>query len=407
MKTHNVTPLTFLLVLCTVTFAIASPDSAQAQDWRFEPVIRVGGEYDDNASLNVTTGNEVELSGYLLDARADIFYSSPTTKFFLQPRARLRNYPDEPAYDSDDYFLRSNLSHKGELNTLGFRVNFDRQSVRTAERSDVDLEVDDPDEITDDDSGRTFLFGTRNKWRLSPYWDYQFSNVSSIGVDFDYFDVSYEDIVANSLQDYTDARLNLNYRRSFSSLTTGVLTVTGRRFDTTAAQRDINSYGVMLGFERKMSEKTRLTVMIGAEEIDQSELDSDPEVVGYVTLVRNLERTRMFAQYRRSIQGSGSGRLSVRDFVNINFLRRLNRKISAGIGVRAYRSRGTGASLSFDDREYVQIGTSLVWYLTKAFVIEADYNYTILDRDNSLTDRSKSNRVILWFVYQPKSDPKI
>jgi len=395
------------IVLCTVLVMASSFNMAFAQDWRFEPVVKVGGEIDDNAVLQVRTDQEVKLTGYLLDIGADIFYASPTTSFFVQPRALIRNYPDDAEFDSEDLFLRSNLRHEGQSNTIGFRANFDRQSIRTAERTDSDLTVEDPDEITDDDSGRVLLFGTRDKWRLSPYWLYQLSDASSIGADFDYSTAQYDYDLVGSLRDYTDSRLNLNYRRSMSSVTTGRVTLTGRKFDASSIQSDINGYGISGGIERRLSEKTRLTVMLGMEDTNQAGVDSDPEVVGYATLIRNLETIRMFAQYRRSVSASGVGRLSVRDSVNVNFTRRLNEKISAGLGVRAYQSTGTTGLLAAEERNYVQFQSTFSWYLSRSFVIEADYRYTVLDRSGILGERSNSNRVNLWFVYQPRTIPRI
>ena len=88
-----------LLGLCMAIAVVALPNSAQAQEWKFEPIVRVGGEYDDNARLDPRTDEQVELTGYLLDLRADIKYSSQTTSFFLQPRAYLRNYPNDSGFD--------------------------------------------------------------------------------------------------------------------------------------------------------------------------------------------------------------------------------------------------------------------------------------------------------------------
>ena len=74
-------------------------NSAMAQDWRFEPIIGVGYELDDNATLDVRTDQEVELEGILVDLLADITYISPKSRFFLQPRILMRNYSDEPDFD--------------------------------------------------------------------------------------------------------------------------------------------------------------------------------------------------------------------------------------------------------------------------------------------------------------------
>ena len=409
-KKHSVVFLRRSPVLpffCMAFIVAALPDSAQAQDWRFEPIVKFGVEYDDNATLRVRTDEEIELEGLLLDIRADINYASATTSFFLQPRALLRKYPNEPDFDSDDFFLRSQYSHKGQTSTIGFRFNYDHQAIRTAERDISDLEIDDPTELTDDDTGLVLLSGTRNKLRISPYWKYRLSSVSVIGVDLDYFDVGYSDVFAGLLSDYTDARFNLNYRRNFSSVTAGLLTVTGRKYDSTAALGDTSGYGLKVGFERALSEKMRLTVMIGMEDTDQEGIETDPEVIGDVTLIRNLETIRLLALYRRSVTATGAGRLSIRDSINLNFRRRLSEKISAGLGVRAYQSRGIGGSPSIDDRSYIQLQSSFLWYLTQSMVIEADYRYTVLDRSELAGGSSNSNQINLWFVYQPRTIPKI
>lgn len=394
-----------LFILCVVVMTVALPEFTRAQEWRIEPVIRVGGEFDDNATLATRTDLEQELSGLLLDLRADISYSSSRTSFTVQPWVRSRNY-DESDFDSDDFFLRSNLNYRGQLSSLGFKVFYEEQAVRTAERADSDLEIEDPDDLTEDDTGRVVRFGDRSKWRFLPNWEYQLSNTSSVGVQVDYYDVQYEDIIPGSYDDYTDTRLNLNYRRNFSDVNTGLLTVTARKYDAENVESDTDGYGIMAGFEYALSQKMRLRAMIGLEDSDQSGFDNDPEATANVTLTRNLETIRMFAQYRRSVNGSGAGGLSVRDSLNVSFRRRLNEKISAGLGIRAYQTNSVDGSTSDDGRDYIQLHSSFLWYLSPAFVIEADYRYTVNDgADNA--ERANSNQVNLWFTYQPRTVPKI
>jgi hypothetical protein len=396
--------LSVLGALCTMAFAVLPTKSALAQDWRFEPIFRAGGEYDDNATLDPRTDQEVELSGYLLSARADIFYSSQASSFFLQPKFVSRNYNDS-TFDSDDFFLRSNFRRRGELSTVGFRVNFEDQSVRTGERSDSDLEIEDPDEITGDDSGRTFRSGRRTKLRASPYWAYELSKLSSIGANFDFFDIQYDNVFAGLLTDYTDMRLDLNYRRSLSNVTTWGISLTGRRYDAENSPQEIDGYGLLAEIAHTLSEKTRVSARIGLEAIDESGVESDPELVGGVTLTRNLQTIRLLAQYRRSLSGSGTGNVAVRDSFNLNFRRRLNERISAGLGVRVYQQKGSNVSRL--DRDYAQLHASLAWYLTKSFVVEANYRYTVQDRGGALGESANSNNINLWFVFQPNTIPKI
>jgi hypothetical protein len=397
---------------CIVIVAIAVPGPIHAQEWRFEPIVKLGLVTDDNATLSIRTDDDVQLDGYLLDVLANIHYSSSDiTSFFLQPRALIRNYPDNEEFESDDFFLRSQFRHRMQSNTFGFRLNFDQQDIRTAERNDSDLDIEDPDEIPNDDTGLVGIEGDRSRWRVSPYWNYAFSSTSSMDIALDYFDVRYDDVFAGILVDYTDSRVNWSYRRALSNITTGILTLTGRRFSPEQVFgidiEENTGYGLLVGFEHSLSEKTRLVAMIGVENTEQAGGQSDPEVIGNLTLTRDLQTISMFARYERAVTASGSGVVELRDTVNVNFNRRLSERIAAGFGVRAYHAQPVDSTTSIFDRNYVQLQALFSWYVTKSFVIEADYRYTVLDRSNAIGERSNSNQVGLWFIYQPNTTPRL
>jgi len=109
----------------------------------------------------------------------------------------------------------------------------------------------------------------------------------------------------------------------------------------------------------------------------------------------------VLAGVRRVLVGSGLGGISIRDSLFLNFTRQLNEKISAGLGVRAYHDEGL-SDTSRLDRDYVQLRSVFIWHLSRAFSLEVDYSYTMLNREGLLAgERANSNRVTLWFVYQP------
>jgi hypothetical protein len=399
-------PLRFVVsvALIAATVAFAPVNMAVAQDWRIEPAFRVGAEFDDNATLNVRTDEEVELQGYLLDLSADFSYGSPTSSFTIQPRLLSRNYSDEPDFDSNDYFLRSRYVYTGQANTFGFRVNFDSQAIRTAEGTDSDLDIEDPDEIPGTGSGRTFISGQRDNWWFVPYWRYQISDTSSFGATVSYTDATYDEQLVQVLNDYTDFRINLDYRHAISAATTLVYGATTRRYDSSNSLSQIDGYGFSGGFERAISETMRLSARIGAEKTDTPEFQSDPEFVGNISLSRSLKTINLFLQFRRGVEASGIRSLSVRDSLSLNFRRRLSEKIAAGLGVRAYKSRGIG-NATIDDRNYVQLHASMNWYLTPTFTVDAEYRYSVLDRKGQIDEGSNSNRINVWFTWQPRTAP--
>jgi len=246
--------LIFTFLICT----IISANSVQAQDWGFDPVIKVGATVDDNALLRIRTDEELKLEGYLLEASAKIDYASPLTLFSVTPEVLLRRYPDNPELESEDLFLLSTFRYAMRSSSIGFRMNYGREQLRTGERANTDLDIEDPDEISDDDSGQVGILGTRDKWRFSTDWDYKFTDKSSISANLNYLNVSYEDVFANLLQDWDDIRGNLSYGYALSNRTKAVATATVRRYETDDGFNKTTGYGLLAGFDRAVSEKTRL-----------------------------------------------------------------------------------------------------------------------------------------------------
>jgi len=130
-----------ILLLCVAVALVATaPTSVHAQEWRFEPVVRVGAEYDDNARLDIRTDEEVTLEGYLANLEAIVSYSSDRTAFVFQPSVLISKYPDESLYDAENYYLRSVFSRDTRAGTFGFRATYAQEDVRRAERAISDLD---------------------------------------------------------------------------------------------------------------------------------------------------------------------------------------------------------------------------------------------------------------------------
>ena len=76
-------------------------------------------------------------------------------------------------------------------------------------------------------------------------------------------------------------------RRQMSDVTTSLFTLTGRQFSPDGAVQDIDGYGIMAGFERRISATTRVTALVGLEDADGAESNQSPEFVSTLTLRRN------------------------------------------------------------------------------------------------------------------------
>jgi hypothetical protein len=394
-----------LAALCCLPLVTVIHNDSFAQAWQFDPIIQLGYEVDDNATLSIRTDEEVSISGFQGDLSARVDYTTSTTNFMIVPRVRLRRY-DVSDFDSTDEFVRMNFSHSTRLNTFGIRAFYDNESIRTAERADIDPDVDNPDDIPIDDTGRVGVQGDRTRVRARPYWEFRLSNLTSIQASMDYSVVTYDQElidISDVLIDYEDARVDLSLNRRFSDLTSGILMLSARSIGNDFGINEVDTYGGMVGFNRDLSEKVSLRALVGVESVEfLSGGDNEPVMVGELRLVRNLETITFLAQYRRAVTSGGNAIPSIRDDVSLNFVRQLSEKISASLGARLYHSERINAT-NDQGRDYLRIGAGFGWNLTQSFKLQLNFRHTIIDRGGVVGERADGNQGILWFIYRPNA----
>jgi hypothetical protein len=377
---------------------------ASHAQWELDPVLRVAWDYDDNATLNIRTDAEQEISGYIAEASINLRNSGERGFFSVTPMFRSRNYGSDNDRNSDDQFLNIGAGYDGVRNRFRFITNYEREGVRTAEAADADLDTEiDPDDIPDDESGRVFSQERRERIRVIPRWSFRLSDVSAINADVTYLDVMYsDDNLPRTLFDYRDTRLRLGYSRDFSSRTNAALTLTTRNYVTERDDGDRTGYGFAASVGRSLTETTRIRAAVGMEKternIEPEDAQNDPNLVYDFSIIRNMETTRLLAQYRQRIAPSGRGRLTKRDEFNLRFTRNLTERFSAGLGVRAYTVNSLDNEAN--EQDYVQLRGQVIWQLSQVFAMQADYRYTVIDRA-ALGEGANSNRITVWLTYQP------
>jgi hypothetical protein len=395
------------LLLPVLLFGVlVSP--AYAQDWRISPVLSVGGEYDDNARLSIRTDDLVELEGLLVEGSANVIYLSQTSEFQTTPLIRDRSYPNDPEFDATEIEVPLRYTYAGTKNNWRIDARYSKLPVRNAERADDDLDVDDPDNIPDDDSSLVGLRGDRDRFVIRPRWTYLWSDVSSSSIQLEYRDVSYDEAFI-FLRDYTDATVSANYRRNFSERFSAFITGLFRHyetdpFDVLEVPNEYDTVGANIGFETQLTPQFRMRAYAGAENVESKTTGiSETIPVGELTFIRRLKTIRLLAQYRRSVSSTGSGNMSERDAVNLNFTRDLSERFEAGLGVRAYRNQavnlteGGGGTFA---RDYLQLNARFTWNITRTFSLQTSYRYTLLSREID-GESANSNQVVVWLMFRP------
>jgi len=388
-------------VLCTATVLLYSATSS-AQEWRFHPEVRVGVEYDDNSRLSTDPAFVQKSDGYLIGASLDMRYATERTTFSIRPRILSRNYDEVPDIDSNDQFVDLNFNREFLKGNLGIRANFAMESVRTAERTDPNLDEEDPNLISDDDIGLVFTREDRDRLRISPQWNYDIGQRTSLTLSGEYLDVGYSGAVNSFFVDYSDARFEGTLLRRFSTRTNAYFSAGVRQYDNKAGNDDYNGMGAGIGIRSNLSETLRVQAEIGYEEAElESTGESDSAVVANVSLVRTLETVSYFLRFSRSISPGGNGRLSERDSFNLNIRKKLSERVSGSVGLRLNNTDDiVSTPQSLGGRDLLQFRARLEVAISRSLVVEADYRYNDIKRpaDGGSAD---SNSISLWLVYRP------
>jgi len=394
------------LMLVVLPIAVLGSGVASA-DWNFDPILRAAYDFDDNATLSTRTDDELELSGYLAEASLDMVYTSERSYLSMRPMVRSRDYgkdAEEEDWNADDQFFDVLGLYEGDKNSFRFFADISRESVRTAELADADLETEiDPEDIADDQSG--FITNQRrNRVRVLPRWTHRFSGASSIETDLSYLATSYEETDdVFSLFDFTDIRLRIGYRRNFSERNSGVFSISARDYQTDRFGGDRQTYELAGSFIRRLSETTQFRARFGIESLEEEDiglptLSIDPQPTAEISLSRHLKTIRLLAQYRKTVNASGRGNLTSRDELNLRFSRDLNDRVTVGLGARAYKTETVSGA--FNTQSFVQLRAQVVWRISRAFSMQADYRHTVIDR-GLISGAADSNRFTLWLSYQP------
>ena len=374
--------------------------AALGAEWSFAPVLGIAVDADDNANLSSRTDQEEEITGGIASAGVGINYRSQLYSANFFPLLISRRYPGDSDFDDDDQIVTSRVQRSTRNGSLALGVNFRRDYIRTGERADVDFDVEDPELIDDDDSGRVGARVRRIKWDVRPAWSFRISDTSNMRLQVQYRDVDYDETEVTRLVDYNSTAARARYTRRLSERNTGVLELVSLWYNADEVDNDSFSYGFRAGFRRRLSRKTSFEVLGGAGTAEQADGGSSTNYLARVNVVRRLETIRLLAQYQRTVGGSGSGTLTARDQINVAVSRQLSELLNAGLGVVAYQTSSIEDDVDFDERTYVQLRSTFGWQLTRKLNLEANYRYTLIDRDDE-DESANSNAITVWLRYRP------
>lgn len=392
------------IVGCSI---LGVPAIATSQEWRFEPIIRLTAEYNDNFRLETDDEPQFEDSGVFLDANARFVRRAPTSEIRIAPRIRTKTYSDNSTENSVDSFFDLFARRTLRRGEYGIQARFSTEDVLTAELDDPDFDNPDVNDPINVDSGRSQIRNDRERIVVSPFFSRELTETLGFGIDANYVDVAYDRNPLN-YADYSSLTLGTSLIVQASQRSTWSIRVYGDDYEAESNNvlNEISSIGATVNFQRQIGQTTEGRISVGYEEVDTdvttnglTTSGTDGATVFAVGLTQQGEISRFVVDARQAVDPSGDGFLQKRAQFRLRYTRQLSPKTFANIEARVQNSEQLSEFTRQIERDFQRYRIGFERRFSTKWSLVADVTHT----RQRFTEESYavSSAVSVGFIYQP------
>jgi hypothetical protein len=382
-------------VLCAIGAAPAA-----AAEWEMNPRLEAGYLYNDNYRLG-SSGNEIDVSGPLLDAEMEWRALTQTTEFTFAPRVRATYFPDAEDIDSVDYFARLELKHTGQRVVSALNGDFSLLDIVHSEQPTVDTGggLGEPDM---GDSGHVVGDNRRRYASLRPSFAFELSQRRQLQVSGGYTDVKFDEQFFGAQVDFQVADVALGLVNPLNETSNLTVRLRGSQYDLASRLDTNDSYGAELQWDRTTAADTRTYIRVGAQQVELLNGDMETNWIGGAGVNFLMGRNELFLDGTHSVGASSAGALVTRDQLRLRWTRAFTPRLNLLAGLRATKDEDVENTLFtvFAGRKYATGDLGVEWRWQEEFSLRAAYDYTWQEFDDSTTDATSSG-VMVSVTYQP------
>lgn len=370
--------------------------AVDAANWEFAPSLELGYQYNDNYRLDFA-GDEVDVSGGLLDVTLPLRLVDPIRRAEIAPRVRATYFPDERDEDSTDYFLAGVFEQRTQRHVFGIDAEFNRQDVVRSDLPTPEIDANLGEGVTAD-SGRVLLRNERDLLRFDPYWHYDLSERYRTELGGYYLDVNYDKNFDGAQEDFRDYGVYAGWGFRATPRSTVTLRARASRYETTF---DADGYGAEVEWRSDYSQTAHIYARIGGQRTDLGRpgRSSSSSIVGGVGGRWDWPTTRLFVDLTSRVGPTAAGEVVERYQVRLRLNRALRPRLSFVGGVRASHDEAVDSD-TYPERDYVAGEVGFDFRMTRQWTLLGRYNYIWQEYSDEPSDRS-SNAVRIGILYQP------
>jgi len=374
------------------------PGQSFAELWQFTPSITLEERYDDN--IRLTTGPHDDVTGTLLKGSVRFSRASETGGLSGTLRVNLNDYSGDEV-DSD---IKHNVFFDFASHTSTERS---RLALAGTLKQDTTARSIDFEEVGDDiDEGLVDVDIRRNKLNVTPSFQYNLSERTSLDLSYYFYDVRHEDNpVGSGLFDYDQHSITGTINRKLSERDTLIAAAGVSKFrspDNNDIETD--SYELTAGFMRQFSEITVGEMLVGVRKAESESAIQTSDDTGFVLrlkLVHDTETDKYEVGIAHDLQPSSSGALEEANTFTFNAARKLTELLKGSVRVRWHETETL--TTNSRTRRFLSIKPRLDWRLTRWWSLGAGYIYRQKEDSSGSVD-AESNAVFVSIRYRKPTD---
>jgi hypothetical protein len=241
----------------------------------------------------------------------------------------------------------------------------------------------------------------RHSLNLRPSWLRALTERSSIGLSYDYRDVTFANSAGTGLVDFTNQALGLTYSNNINQRDRLNVTINASRYEAPDVNNTTDTTRLLVGISRAFSETSRASFSVGARSSKEESAGSVNHVSGFVLQANATERseiTRLDGTIRHDVYPSGGGLSVGSDQLRMRLARRVSPKANVSLRATLIRNKVLEGSDPSVDRRYYEVEPAFEYQWLPQWFLQASYAYRYQKFD-AATSSAASNAVFFGVAY--------
>lgn len=406
---------------------LATPTLTPAAEWSIDPQVSARTQYDDNFRLSST--NELSVWEVSVIPEATFARSTEVSNISGTAGLKLRRF-DENDLNTNDRFIDLESEYSTPKGNVSLDLNFIKDNTLDSEAQETEVIFDRV---------------RRNRWSVSPGWDYTINETTQTAVALAHTDVSYPDLDSDQqFVDYTAQTASFSVTRSTTAATSYLAqlgaTRSGRDDDTSESDNIELTLGIQHTFNARLSGS--LSAGYGRTKTDRTDgflacsgailpgslfgvtnsVCADPVTLTIIPLTTQsisssstsnnsvfaANTTYRFLTGELSLDASRDsspftdGNLILADRITLLGSYNFTSKVNTILEVKWYRATDTDDQAVFIDRKNISIRPRIRWKFDRDWSVAASYRYFEQEFEGSVSPVSSNEFGVELTYHWPK-----